>query len=547
MSTDSPLADIYAQICRDHQSSLASSTARQWDYVVITASNAAQAQAFADQIASRKAADRLPPQTHFLCIPDRDGTRVGSGGATLGVLKAIVDLNPAFRSFHDFRILIIHSGGDSKRVPQYSACGKLFSPVPRVGHSNQRDTLFDEFIALAATFPDRLPGGIVVGSGDVLLLFDPCQIAVSEGNAVAMSSKVSVDIGVDHGVFLADESGEIVEFLHKQPEQVLRSKGAVDADGNVDLDIGFVWLSGDVTDALWQTISVNNKFSPEKYDCFVSDSVRLSFYADFLFPLASHSTLEQYFKETPEYKFSDELQECRRELWPLLHRFKMQIRKLEPAIYIHFGTTTELRSLMTDELAKFNCLGWQRSVLSNIPGDCPFTAINSFLSDGALVGEGTYLEDARLGGACRIGRRCVISNADLQGAIDLPDDTVVHALPVQGTKFCLRLFQVGDNPKQGKFFGYQLTDFLDFYRISPSEIFEGADHSLWGAKLYPIVDRREEEATAIGFLLRFVTREASPGEIAEWLGKERNSLSCANADITRILEWQSTLREHFLP
>ena len=35
------------------------------------------------------------------------------------------------KPFQGLRILVIHSGGDSKRVPQYSACGKLFSPVPR--------------------------------------------------------------------------------------------------------------------------------------------------------------------------------------------------------------------------------------------------------------------------------------------------------------------------------------------------------------------------------------------------------------------------------
>lgn len=33
-------------------------------------------------------------------------------------------------SFKGLRILVIHSGGDSKRVPSYSALGKLFSPVP---------------------------------------------------------------------------------------------------------------------------------------------------------------------------------------------------------------------------------------------------------------------------------------------------------------------------------------------------------------------------------------------------------------------------------
>jgi fucokinase len=543
MTTDSAfLAQTYSQIWSDYHTSLTSTTTRQWDYVVITASNSDQAQAFSDQIDARKRSHRLPSNTQFLCIPDRNGTRVGSGGATLSVLKEIVDRESSFRSFNDYRILVIHSGGDSKRVPQYSACGKLFSPVPRSVGEDQRDTLFDEFMALAATFPESVPAGMVVGSGDVLLLFNPSQIVVEGGDAVAMASKVSIEVGVEHGVFLSDEDGEIIEFLHKQPAEILHAKGAVDADGNVDLDIGFVWLSGDVTDALWRVISEGNRLSQSRYEYFVNDSVRLSFYADFLFPLASHSTLEQYYKETPEFRFSDELIDCRRQLWPLLHRFKMTIQKLSPAIYVHFGTTTELRSLMTDELAGFRCLGWQPTVLSWVPRGGRFTAINSFVSEDVSVGEGTYLEDTLLVGGCRIGKQCIVSNLDLQAAIEIPDGTAVHVLPVFGTKFCARTFHVTDNPKKWEFFGVPLVDLLEFYRIPIEQVFDGEDHSLWAARLYPICETGAKAAEAIAFVLKFVARAASDSEVSEWLAQSRNSLSFSNADINRILDWQTTLQ-----
>ena len=77
------------------------------------------------QIADRQ--NFLPRGTKFVAIPDRDGRRVGSGGATLEVLRY---LHEQEGSFDSLRVLVIHSGGDSKRVPQYSALGKLFSPVP---------------------------------------------------------------------------------------------------------------------------------------------------------------------------------------------------------------------------------------------------------------------------------------------------------------------------------------------------------------------------------------------------------------------------------
>lgn len=40
--------------------------------------------------------------------------------------------------------------------------------------------------------------------------------------------------------------------------------------------------------------------TPENFDDYVNEKTRLSFYADFLYPLASESMLEQYYKETPE-------------------------------------------------------------------------------------------------------------------------------------------------------------------------------------------------------------------------------------------------------
>ena len=85
-----------------------------WDYIVITASNDFQSQGYLHQIDSRKSF--LPSRSKFLVVPDEGGKRVGSGGATLTVLKKIYELE---QKFHHLRILVIHSGGDSKRTPQY--------------------------------------------------------------------------------------------------------------------------------------------------------------------------------------------------------------------------------------------------------------------------------------------------------------------------------------------------------------------------------------------------------------------------------------------
>ena len=97
-----------------------------WDYVVLTASNEAQALAYEAQLQHRLVDHVLPEKTKYLVVPDPDGKRCGSGGATLAVLEQIAK-EAGSENLSKLRILCIHSGGDSKRVPQYSALGKLFS------------------------------------------------------------------------------------------------------------------------------------------------------------------------------------------------------------------------------------------------------------------------------------------------------------------------------------------------------------------------------------------------------------------------------------
>ena len=182
MNTPLLLSQSYMDNWEDYTHALNRAGFPVWDYVILTASNALQAEGFRAQIEARKAF--LPSHTKFAVIPDEGSVRVGSGGATLSVIRYIRQRE---KSFHGLRILVIHSGGDSKRVPQYSALGKLFSPVPRKLPDGRPSTLFDEFMISMASMPGRIRSGMVLLSGDVLLLFNPLQIHYSGSGAAAIS------------------------------------------------------------------------------------------------------------------------------------------------------------------------------------------------------------------------------------------------------------------------------------------------------------------------------------------------------------------------
>ena len=165
------LSEAYKDAWQDYQRSINSPSYPTWDYVFLTASNEHQAHMYELQIQNRK--DYLPQRTRYIVIPDEDGVRVGSGGATLSVLKKLREYEEGFEGL---RVLVIHSGGDSKRIPQYSACGKLFSSVPHKLPDQRNSTLFDELLISISSIPGRMKEGMLILSGDVMLLFNPLTI-----------------------------------------------------------------------------------------------------------------------------------------------------------------------------------------------------------------------------------------------------------------------------------------------------------------------------------------------------------------------------------
>ena len=127
-----------------------------FDCIVITAANAAQAKGYRAQV--KGLVGVLAPR--IVVVPDPGGRRVGSLGSTVNVLRKTLSAATP----HE-RVLICHSGGDSKRLPAYAAMGKAFVPMPD-GRS-----LFEHIVDLM----DRLPSrpGITVCCGDVIPRLDP--------------------------------------------------------------------------------------------------------------------------------------------------------------------------------------------------------------------------------------------------------------------------------------------------------------------------------------------------------------------------------------
>jgi len=501
------LAQSYRDTWDDYNNSLMRENYPCWDYIVLTASNEAQANSYDEQIKHRIAMGALPSRTKYAVVPDPDNKRCGSGGATLAVLRYIAEQEENC-DLSKLKILCIHSGGDSKRVPQYSACGKIFSPVPRMLPNGRRSTLFDEFVIGMSGIPARISSGLLVCSGDVLLLFNSLQLDFFGEGAAALSIKENVQTGKNHGVFLGGADGNVKRCLQKQSIETLTECGAVDKNNNVDIDTGAVILSGKIVNALYSLVDTEEKFKR-----MVNDHVRLSFYADFLYPLASDSTLESFYKEIPEGDFSPELEAARTLVWKALHSFNMKLVRFSPASFLHFGTTNQLLNLMTVDMPSYRFLGWSGVVNSNYHGN-EFSVYNSYISKKAIIGKNSYIEDSDIHKNVKIGERCVISGVTLED-VEIPSNVVLHGLKLSGEKYVCRMYGVEDNPKKNIWLGKEL------------------DESLWIKPLFKVCSSMEAAVTA-------TLQGDMSGEIVSLCD------SFNAADVTAILPWQDKLDDKII-
>ncbi len=539
------LSQSYRDAWQDYIRMLTRPTFACWDYVILTASNEKQAEGFRAQLMERQQSGFLSAKTHFAVIPDPEGKRVGSGGATLSVIKYIAE-QAKTTDFSDLRILVIHSGGDSKRVPQYSALGKLFSPVPHELPNGRVSTLFDEFMIGMAGVPSRIREGMLLLSGDVLLLFNPLQIDYSGEGAAAISFKENVEIGKNHGVFLRGENGNVIRFLHKQSVDSLRSYGAVNEHECVDIDTGAVIFSSQMLAALYGLISCDGIFNELCYNQYVNDTVRLSLYGDFLYPLASDSTLEDFYKEKPEGEYCEELTKARTAVWNALRPFRMKLLRLAPAKFIHFGTTKEIMKLMSKDICEYSHLGWSRCVNSSIV-DEDVAGYSSVLSSYAKCGENCYLEDSYVHHGAVVGDNVLLSYVDVHDET-IPSNVVLHGLKQQDGRFVVRIYGVEDNPKgileEGcTFLGRPFSEFLENNQLDTEDLWQGdSSHTLWEAKLYPSCATIEE---ALAAALNIYNLVHGQGDVKAWRESDRKSLKSGfnEADPDALIAWDKRMQE----
>jgi hypothetical protein len=244
---------------------------KEYDICVITAANDYQAQGYRQQLKWREDKGILPEGpaldrregTGFLVFSDPKGKRIGSGGSTIYVLYKLLEqfskdekyLSPE-EAFRGKRIVILHSGGDSRRLPAYSAVGKIFTPLPINSSTDGFVTLFDLLLNNLTQLSCLNDGQVIVASGDVLLSFDAEKIVFSDSGVTGLAYPGPVEVASNHGVYVVPSNQsegnlrKVLDFLQKPTYDELKRCNGLDTANRAFIDTGIMNFSLDAIKVL---------------------------------------------------------------------------------------------------------------------------------------------------------------------------------------------------------------------------------------------------------------------------------------------------------
>jgi galactokinase/mevalonate kinase-like predicted kinase len=535
--------------------------ARPWDYLIVTASNERQAEAYQVQLDVRRELGLLSDVRHVLVVADPGGRRIGSGGSTLYCLMEVLAhqlgrrlrrSNPAAweQVLEELRILIVHAGGDSRRLPAYSACGKLFIPVPGENDSAVCLSLFDRQLLtyLALPEPTQGRGQVVITSGDVLLRFDPTQVRFKKEGVTGLACYAHPQQASRHGVFCCGQDDEVRLYLQKPsiPEQ--RDQGAIDAYGQSCLDIGVMHFDAATAVRLLGLFGVRPgqggrlAFAGERGQTVMERG--LDFYREICCAMGQQTSREHHIRsaQTSGSKWPGTMLGG---LFGALSAIPFNVQVLKHCEFLDFGMNRSLITSGTRLLQEDQGVSHLQACLD----------INNEIGPGgAIRGPAGWVEGCRIGAPLTLGGSNVVVGVGIEKPLSLPAGACVDVIRGRDERnrkvWFVRCYGVDDTFKEpadegAVFCGVRLLAWLEAVGADEGEVWSagltGKDRTIWNARLFPAV-------TGPGayrrWLWMFKPVRASAGERQAWRSAQRYSLEqmLALADHRGFYERRSAIR-----
>ena len=352
------------------------------------------------------------PRDRFLCTSDPIGHRIGSGGGTTWLLE---------QCRCEGKKIIIHAGGESRRLPSYSTSGKILTPIPvfrwKKGQSISQNLLSLQ-LPLYESIMEKAPHNVntLIASGDVFIRTDEQLQDVPEADVICYGVWVDSSIARNHGVFASrrDNTNEL-DFMLQKPS--LERISELSKTHVYMMDIG-LWLLSDRAIEVLKRHSKDEDGNLRYYDL----------YSDFGRALGKN----------PEIIDEE------------INSLTVKIIQLEGGEFYHYGTS---RELLSSTLSVQNIVNDQNKIFHYKVKPHPAIFTQNCLTEITFTSDNSdvWIENSHVNKRWTISSRNIITGVPRnEWALSLKPGDCIDIIPIGEDKYVARPYDFHDSFKYVK-------------------------------------------------------------------------------------------------
>ncbi len=433
------------------------------------------------------------PKSEWFCTNDPIDHKLGSGGGTTWLLTQAYENEMAHsdannqKTFEEWlsseKRLLLHAGGQSRRLPAYAPSGKVLTPVPvfrwERGQRLSQDLLSLQ-IPLYKKIMDAAPSSLhtMIVSGDVLIRTTRPLQPIPEADVVCYGLWLGPEIAKNHGVFVSScDTPSVLKCMLQKPSPA--TLGTIQKDHYYLTDIG-IWLLSD------KAVKV-----------LMSHKGEYDLYSEFGGAMGTEPTLND-----------DAVKEL-----------KVAILPLSGGEFYHFGTSHEL---LSSTLAIQNLVNDQRLIMHHSRKPHPCIFIQNSITKKAVdsSNEEVWIENSYISEGWSISQKNIITGVPKNNwNITLAPGQCIDIVPMGETQYVVRPYGFNDR-------------------------FAGEEQQ---RPQFPIVDNIDEAGLVLRYMLNQETEGEDKGkgkaifEKAQKISAEQIS---ATANLRRLFEQRREFRKH---
>ena len=360
----------------------------------------------------------LSPKEYF-CTCDPEGHRVGSGGGSTWLLEQAWRAEAGTAPFDEWlsgeKRILIHAGGQSRRLPAYAPSGKILTPIP-VFRWERGQRLAQDLLSLQLPLYEHMmqlaPRNIntMIVSGDVLVRTTQPLGPIPDADVVCYGLWLDASVAKNHGVFVSDRrTPQVLKQMLQKPS--VEQLHELQKQHYYLTDIG-VWLLSDRAVRLLKERSHDADGSLKFYDL----------YSDFGRTLGTSPVLED--------------QE--------LHQLSVAVVPLAGGEFYHFGTSSEMIS-STEKLQ--NVVSDQRQIMHHDRKPHPSIFVQNALVQVTLCPENkdVWIENSFIGHRWSLTSRHVLTGIpENDWNISLSPGQCIDIVPIEEEQYVVRSYHIDD-------------------------------------------------------------------------------------------------------